>query len=125
MRTMIGGRRLSLAIIAIACLALTHAYAASPTTITGEVVETFCWATLSVAGPPHAACGIECAKRGIPIAIVDAKTRTAFILLPGRDKASLPPKLVDAMGRRVTIRGEVFSRGGLQFLSVHSWQRAR
>jgi len=117
MRRMIERRSLSFAI----CLLLaTSAFAEQ--TITGEIVETYCWAVVNVGGTPHASCGIECAKRGIPIAIVDAKTRKAYVLLPGRDKATLPPKLIEAMGRRVTIRGEVFSRGGLQFITVQSWE---
>jgi hypothetical protein len=32
-------------------------------------------------------------------------------------------ELVAAMGRRVTIRGEVVVRGGIQFLVIQSWQR--
>ncbi|MGZ5493601.1 MAG: DUF1972 domain-containing protein, partial [Thermoanaerobaculia bacterium] len=72
MSTMIiGGRRLPFAIIAIACLALliNRAFATPGTKVTGELVETYCWAKLQVGGPTHARCGIECAKRGIPVAV--------------------------------------------------------
>jgi hypothetical protein len=125
-RTVItGGRRLPFAIIAIACLALliNRAFASPGTKVTGELVETYCWAKLQVGGPTHARCGIECAKRGIPVAVVDPKTRKAFVLLPGSDKASLPPELIEMMGQKVTIRGEITERGGSQFLTVQSWER--
>jgi hypothetical protein len=89
----------------------------------GEVVETYCWAVHQVGGTGHAQCGIECAKRGLPVALYDPKSRRAFILLPARDKASLPPDLIAAMGQRVNIRGEVLERGGIQFLIAQSWQR--
>lgn len=121
----IGGRRLPFAIIAIACLALliNRAFASPGTKVTGELVETYCWAKLQVGGPTHARCGIECAKRGIPVAVVDPKTRKAFVLLPGSDKVSLPPELIEMMGQKVTIRGEITERGGSQFLTVQSWER--
>jgi hypothetical protein len=122
MRTIEKGRSLFLVML----LLHGYAYGAPPQQpITGEIVETFCWATIQVGGSPHAACGIECVKRGIPMAIVDARTRKAYVLLPGRDKASLPAGLVQAMGQRVTIRGEIHVKGGAQFMTVQSWQKAR
>ncbi|HET8774627.1 MAG TPA: hypothetical protein VFP80_12565 [Thermoanaerobaculia bacterium] len=70
----------AVAVLALLCTASTTG-TADPG-ITGEIVETFCWAKMQVGGPAHAACGIDCAKRGIPVAIVDARTRTVYILLP-------------------------------------------
>ena len=96
---------------------------AAESAISGEVVETYCWAKLRVGGQDHAACGIKCAKRGVPIAVFDENSRTIHILLPGQDKTSIPPGLIDSMGKRVTIRGEVIKRAGGNFLSVQSWQR--
>ena len=114
-----GGRCLSLALLLLAA----QAFAAETTSVTGEVIETYCWAVHQVGGTGHAQCGIDCAKRGLPVALYDAKARTAYILLPARDKTSLPPALVAAMGQRVTIRGEKVLRGGVPFLIVQSWQR--
>jgi hypothetical protein len=91
--------------------------------VSGELVETFCWAKLGVGGTEHAACGIQCAKRGIPVAVLDSESRQLFILLPGRDKTSLPAELIAAMGQRVDIRGEVVKRGGASFVTVESWAR--
>ena len=107
--------------IVIFFVALTAA--ANTTAVTGEVVETYCWAVHQVGGTGHAQCGIECAKRGLPVALYDPRTRIAYILLPGRDKTSLPPELVAAMGQRVTIRGEVTERGGIRFLVIQSWSK--
>jgi hypothetical protein len=98
--------------------------AANAAAITGEVVETYCFAAVRVGGPAHAKCGIECAKRGIPVGIYDRSARRLYVLLPGRDKASLPPALIQAMGQQVTIQGDVVARDGSQFLTVQSWRRA-
>jgi hypothetical protein len=97
-------------------------FADSTTAVTGEVVETYCWAKLQVGGPAHARCGIECAKRGIPVAVYDSRSRKLFVLLPARDKTPLPPGLIEAMGQQVTIEGEISARGGTQFLTAQSWR---
>ena len=114
------GRSLSLALLF--CFATLHT-AGAPATIHGEVVETYCWVVHTVGGPPHAQCGIECAKRGLLVALYDSRSHSAYILLPARDKAALPSDLVAAMGQRVKVQGEVVARGGIQFLVVQSWQR--
>lgn len=113
-----------LAIVAIVIVASVIGYrrlSASGTAVRGEIVETYCWSALQVGGPAHAQCGIACARRGIPIALYDASSHKAFVLLPGRDKTTLPPPLVAAMGKKVTVRGDVISRGGMSFLTVKSW----
>ena len=124
MKPMTRRRSASFAAVAILVLLVTSRTTGSTApAITGEIVETYCWAKMRVGGPQHAACGIDCAKRGIPVAIFDAKTGTAYVLLPGRDKRSVPPELIAAMGKRVTVRGEVIARGGAKFLTVQSWTR--
>ena len=126
MSAMTPGRSASFAAVATLILLLTSRTTGStPPAITGEIVETYCWAKMRVGGAAHAACGIDCAKRGIPVAVVDSQTRTAYVLLPGRDKASVPAELIAMMGRNVTIRGEVVKRGGASFLTVQSWTPAR
>ncbi|HEV7243056.1 MAG TPA: hypothetical protein VGQ36_27765 [Thermoanaerobaculia bacterium] len=123
-------RRQFASFAAVAIIAIVAVFAASRTigssqpAITGELVETFCYAKVRIGGVAHAACGIECAKRGIPLAVVDAQSRTAYVLLPGRDKSSVPPELIAQMGHKVTIRGEIITRGGNNFITVQSWKRA-
>src|SRR3954467_13820840 len=120
----IGRRSLSFAILIFVCFTATQTFAGTPATVTGEVVETYCWAVHEVGGTGHAQCGIECAKRGLPVALYDRQSRGAYILLPARDKASLPAELVAAMGQRLTVQGELVTRGGIQFLIVQSWRAA-
>jgi hypothetical protein len=112
----------SIIVTLIAAAALVwRAWPHANRSIRGEVVETYCFTTGNEQGAAHAACGIQCAKRGIPIALFDALTRTTYVLLPSRDKAPLPPELIAAMGRQVTVRGDVIKRGGSTFLTVQSF----
>jgi hypothetical protein len=129
----------TIAVVWVACIAmggiwaarvavprlLNHRFGGQPSTVNGELVETFCWATQVSGGPSHSGCAMECARRGIPIAIVDERTHRAFVLLPDRGKAALPPGLFAAMGHQVTIHGEIFMRGGSQFAMVRSWHLRR
>ena len=120
------GRSLFFALMIVMTIPWTTGHSAeSQTAVTGELVETYCWASLRIGGPAHAACAIECAKRGIPVALHDRKQRQTYVLLPGRDKASLPPQLIAAMGRNVTVQGTVIVRDRNQFLTVQSWTLAR
>ena len=119
----IGRRSLSFALLTIIAFTTAHASAGKAVSVTGEIVETYCWAVHEVGGTGHAQCGIECAKRGLPVALYDPKTRGAYILLPARDKSSLPAELVAAMGQKLTVQGELVTRGGIQFLIVQSWRR--
>jgi len=122
-------RRQFASFAAVAIVAIPALFVASRTigssqpAITGELVETFCYAKVRIGGVAHAACGIECAKRGIPLAIVDAQSHKAYVLLPGRDKSTVPPELIAQMGHNVTIRGEIIERGGNNFITVQSWKR--
>lgn len=91
------------------------------TAIRGEIVETYCFTTGNETGAAHASCGMLCARRGIPIALHDARTRKTYVLLPSRDKTPIPEGLIAAMGRQVTIQGDVIERGDSTFLTVKSF----
>lgn len=124
MRLVTRRRSASLAVVALlASLTAVCGEGTPQSVVSGQVVETYCWAKLGVGGPQHASCGIECVKRGIPAAIYDAESRELFILLPGRDKMSVPPELIAAMGHSVEVRGEIIRRAGANFVAVQSWER--
>ena len=119
-------RRRSASLAGVALIASLTAVCGEGTpqsVISGQVVETYCWAKLGVGGPSHASCGIDCVKRGIPAAVYDHQSRQLFILLPGQDKTSVPPDLIAAMGHEVKVRGEVIRRAGANFVAVQSWER--
>lgn len=128
MRRVTWRRSVSFVIVvaAVSALLLTnHSEGAPAGVVSGEIVETFCWAKLQVGGAAHASCGIQCAKRGIPVAVFDKTSRQSYVLLPGRDRMSVPPELVAMMGRQAIITGEIITRGGNNFLLVESWKPAR
>jgi hypothetical protein len=99
---------------------LSTALAVDPVTITGEVVDTYCYGLMGAKGESHRACGISCAKAGIPMGLLQDGTDKLYVLLPNKDNSPLPPAVMDKMGRKATITGKIYSTGGSQFLTVES-----
>jgi hypothetical protein len=103
-------------------LALGLAAAASAETVTGEVVDTFCYSAMEARGASHKQCGIDCAKKGIPVALLEKGTDKVYVLLPNKDKQPIPEGLINKMGSEVTVTGKVQAKGGSNFLTVESFK---
>ncbi len=99
---------------------LSSALAAESVTMTGEVVDTYCYGLMGAKGESHRPCGISCAKAGIPMGLLQDGTNKLYVLLPNKDNSPLPPEVMDKMGRKATITGKIYSTGGSQFLTVES-----
>lgn len=91
-------------------------------TVTGEVIDTFCYATMGAKGPSHKQCAMDCAKKGIPVGLLEKGTDKVYVLLPTKDKTPLADGVINKMGETVTITGEKHSSGGETFLTVESIQ---
>jgi hypothetical protein len=101
-----------------AALAITPAlHAAGKTDVKGEIVDTFCYLSMGAKGPSHATCGKECAKKGIPVGLLNEK-KDLYVLLPAKDHSPLPAAVIENMGKTVTVSGEVIDKGGSHFLKV-------
>jgi hypothetical protein len=100
------------------------AASAHAATITGEVIDTFCYAHARVAGAPHAACALRCLRAGVPAGLLESATRRVYVLLPSNDATPLPPALIAQAGHRVTIEGDVIATNGTTFLMVKSFSAA-
>jgi hypothetical protein len=110
----------------IVCVAFAFALglgaAVSAETVTGEVIDTFCYSGMGAKGASHKQCGIDCAKKGIPVALLEKGTDKVYVLLPNKDKQPLPDGLVNKMGSEVAVTGKVQAKGGTTFLTVESFK---
>jgi len=88
--------------------------------VTGEVVDTFCYGTMGARGASHRQCGLDCAKKGIPVGLAEKGTDKLYVLLPNKDKTALPEEVVNKMGETVTVTGHMYAKGGSNFLTVES-----
>ncbi|HYM60109.1 MAG TPA: hypothetical protein VEZ11_04380 [Thermoanaerobaculia bacterium] len=111
------------ALVAVALVVAGQLLAADakPVTVKGEVVDTMCYASMGARGEGHAKCAIGCAKRGIPVGLVEeGKAAKMYILLPGKDDSPLPEAVTQKMGKVVTVTGKSYVSGGNSFLTVES-----
>src|SRR5690349_1633348 len=109
---------LAILAFAAATLGITDVQAAERNvTVTGEIIDTFCYSAMGAKGATHKQCGIDCAKKGIPVGILE-KDEKIHILLPSKDKTSLPDDVINKMGETATVTGHAYSKGGVAFLTV-------
>jgi len=111
--------KLTVASLALLLAVGTSAVAAAET-VTGEVIDTFCFASMGAKGASHRQCGLDCANKGIPVGLLEKGTNKVYVLLPNKDKTALPEEVVNKMGEQATVTGKIHSTGGSAFLTVES-----
>lgn len=104
----------------------TAAFAAAErVTITGEVVDTWCYLSGVMGGPEaavgsaHHTCAMWCAAGGIPVGVLaDDGTVYMVLKLEGRATAEADEKLMQIQSDRVTATGDLYRRDGLNYIVV-------
>lgn len=107
-------------VLAMALSALAGPARAADTTATGHLRDGFCFLTMGAHGSSHHDCAVACAKAGIPVLLEEDKTAGFYVLMPPKDKQSLPADLVNKMEDEVTVNGHEYRKGGMTFLTVES-----
>ena len=109
------------AIVLLLAVAASLMAAEKSVTVKGELVDTLCYASMGAKGESHAKCAIACAKKGIPVGLVEeGKTAKMYVLLPPKDAEGMPASVTDHMGKVVTVTGHAYESGGNSFLTVES-----
>lgn len=95
--------------------------AAEPVTVSGEVIDSWCYLTeiMYPLGSAHRQCAIWCAAGGIPTAILD-DDGTVYIVLgfEGDTTSVANPALLDLQSHQITVEGEAFERDGVNYLVI-------
>ena len=87
-----------------------------PITVIGTVVDTGCYMVHDGIGADHAECATECARKGIPLAILD---ETGKVYLPlGVDHENPNTRLMPFVEKKVKVIGTQVDRGGLSGISI-------
>jgi hypothetical protein len=87
-------------------------------TVTGSLVDTFCYTVVGAHGASHAECALKCAQKGIPVGLVQNGTEKMYILLPPKNEQALPDDVMKNMEKEVTVTGKSYSKDGVEFLTV-------
>lgn len=105
--------------LALSTCIFTTAMAAQMS-VTGTLEDSFCYVTMGAHGPGHKACATACAKKGIPVALVEKGTDKMYILLPHKNDTALPADVISKMEDEVTVTGDEYEKGGITYLTVGS-----
>jgi hypothetical protein len=89
------------------------------TTISGEVVDMWCYLEGGDHGAANKACATACAKAGNPIAILDAKGNV-YVAAGLKDHQSAQSLLLNRMSDQVTVAGTLVKKGGVQMIYIDS-----
>ncbi len=95
--------------------------AAERVTITGEVIDSWCYLTeiMYPLGTAHHQCAIWCAAGGIPVGILDDGGQVYIVLKIGDDTDNVAnPSVLDIQSHRVTVEGDSFERDGITYLTI-------
>lgn len=99
--------------------------AAESVTITGEIMDTWCYFSGVMGGPDavvgsaHHTCAMWCASGGIPVGILgDDGTVYMVLKIEGRPTAKADESLLSIQSDRVTAKGDLYQRDGLNYIVV-------
>ena len=112
-------------LLAMAAAVVVYSFAAEKeVSVTGEVIDSACYIKMGAKGAGHAECATNCAKAGIPLAILEDKTDKVWMVASDKDAESGNVKLDQYIAKKVTAKGKTFERGGQRILAITSVQPA-
>ena len=94
-----------------------HKAAAKAITITAHVVDSNCYIVHNGIGPQHATCAETCAKKGIPLALLDTKANVLYLALAAHHE-NANPLLMAFIEKDVKVTGVVAEKNGMKTFVV-------
>ncbi len=93
-------------------------------TLTGEVVDVFCYLSHGKEGlgKGHADCAKKCIQSGLPVAL-KVGDQLYLAALASHDPAN--KTLVDFAGEQVTVHGQVLEKDGQHLISISKVEKAK
>ena len=86
-------------------------------TVTGEVLDMGCYMSSNAQGEKHKDCAASCIKGGAPMGLLTSDGKI-YLLVENHSKKEAYAKVKDHAGEKVTVKGTVSVKGGLQGLIV-------
>ncbi len=82
------------------------------TTVKGYVLDSACAFTKGLKKPVSSECAIACAKNGSPLVILSPSGTIYWPIADTTPSSSQNDKLLPFAGKKVTVTGKIFQRGG-------------
>lgn len=119
MKNLVKIAALSLAAFVVASAA--QAAGGKRMTVTGEVIDTWCYLTeiMYAEGTAHHRCAVWCAAGGIPVGIKGDDGKVYMVLKMGSDTTNVVnPAILTIQTHKVTVNGDHYRRDGIDYLLV-------
>ncbi len=90
-------------------------------TVTGEVIDSWCYLTeiMYPEGTAHHQCALWCAAGGIPVGILADDGTVYTVLKLGDDSTgNANPKVLEIQSHRVSVEGDLYARDGINYLLI-------
>lgn len=94
-------------------------------TIVGEVIDSACYIKNGLKGADHKECAEDCAKAGIPLAILEDKTGNVYFTVATKDMKGTNEMLVKYAAERVKVTGKIYEKGGVKLLAINMVEKAQ
>lgn len=91
--------------------------------LVGEVICLSCYVDHESKGAEHTACAASCAKRGVPMGILEDKTGNVFMAVKGHTGAN--EALAPFAGKKVALSGRWLERGGAKIFNLNTVAEAK
>ncbi len=111
----------AMAVFLLSIATIPNAHAAKRVTVTGEVVDTWCYVTeiMYALGTAHFQCAVWCAVGGIPVSVLGDDGNVYVVLkIEGDDTSVANPRIIKIQSRKVTVDGDLYERDGVKYLIV-------
>ena len=97
---------------------------ANTDTVTGRVVDTACYFGHGSFGADHAKCATACAKKGIPLALLDSATDTLYLPLAADHHEPANTALLGFIEKRIKITGTITEKNGMKAIVIEKIEPA-
>ena len=93
---------------------------AEPTvTLTGQIIEPYCFLEHGASGPDHRDCAQACAKMGINLAFFNDQDHQIYSILP-TEHANPNDKVVEFAEKHVEVTGTIHKKAGYQAIEIQT-----
>ena len=106
----------------VAPLPQAQANTAERFSVSGEVIDTWCYVTqiMFAEGSAHHQCAVWCAVGGIPVSILAPDGEVYVILKVEDDSHNVAnPKLAKFSSHEVAVEGDLYKRDGVNYIVVN------
>jgi hypothetical protein len=93
-------------------------------TVSGWVLDSACAFTKSLSKPISRECALACAKKGSPLVILQDDGTIYWPISESMPAVGQNERLMPFAGKRVTVSGKLFSRGGSHALVIEKVHEA-